>query len=510
MKIFNYCYIFFIFYSNISIAQPPQDLKRDYIWVAGASDYKKNPNLLDFITYNFNSVPTIIANTSRPIGYRILWSNASICDANGKLLFYTNGCAIIQADHKPVLGAERINIAQAANSSCNLGYGTVPPRFLFLPDYQEKEGFTLFHTVYNYSPTLQTQLRYSRVVPNAQIKWVASFTDSLIMPNVEVDLKQAACRHANGRDWWIVNPLRFEPKAITLLYAKGEIKQQWIQTIDTLPVHFNHGGADFTADGKKYIFYELSTGIRIYDFDRCTGKISNPIHIKDNVSFDSTLIGEMVVSPNSRFLYLNRGYNVLQYDLEARDIAASRTEIVSFVTDSITRDSGLAVGYYAGRVGPDGKIYICGPNGTRYIYIIEKPNEKGRACNLHPYMLPAYGSADMPYFPNYRLGALKGSPCDTLTTAVKEAKVPSVEVKAYPNPTDGMLKLVFDNTNVSSDIPLSIQIFNTTGKLMKHIELQKLQDTDIDTHSMASGVYILKVTAKDGQWSKTLKISILH
>jgi hypothetical protein len=280
-----------------------------------------------------------------------------------------------------------------------------------------------------------------------------------------------------------------------------------------LPVYFNYGGADFTPNGRKYIFYELNTGVRIYDFDRCTGKISNPIYIKDNVSFDSTQIGEMVISPNSRFLYLNRGYNILQYDLEAKNIAESRTEIITLgaTTDyRIARDSGFAIGFYAGRVGPDGKIYICGPNGFRYIYIIENPNEKGRACNLNPYRLPTYGSPNLPYFPNFKLGALKGSPCDTLTTALKEPERRQVEIKAYPNPTDGLLKLSFYNINTVNETSCTVQIFNTTGQVIKHVELPKLQDTDIDTEGIASGVYILKVSAKNGDWSETLKISILR
>jgi hypothetical protein len=510
MKKYAVYYIIIVLFPIFGRTQPPQDLKRDYVWVAGYNPYQGNPNLLDFITYNFNFVPTKITNTSRPVGHGIIGTNSSICDKDGNLVLYTNGCAILQADHKPVPGAEAITKGYAADQTCKFGDGYNTARSLFLPDYQEREGFTLFHISYNWQPALKTQLMYSRVIPNVQTKWRAVFTDSLIMPNLEIDIKQAACRHANGRDWWIVNPLRYEPKAITLLYSKGEIKQQWIQNIDTVPVHFTFGGADFTPDGHKYIFYEFKTGVRIYDFDRCTGKISNPKYIKDNVPMDSTQVGEMVISPNSRFLYLNRGYNILQYDLEANNIGASRTEITSFVTDSITRDNGFPINYYAGRVGPDGKIYICGANGFRYIHIIEKPNEKGRACNLRPYMLPAYNSADLAYYPNFKLGALKGSPCDTLTTALKEPERRRVEIKAYPNPTDGLLNLTFYNNNTLSEEPHIVQIFNTVGTVVKQIELKSLQDTNIDTQGMASGVYILKVSAKNGQWSETLKISILR
>jgi hypothetical protein len=84
------------------------------------------------------------------------------------------------------------------------------------------------------------------------------------------------------------------------------------------------------------------------------------------------------------------------------------------------------------------------------------------------------------------------------------------KVLAYPNPTNDMLKLSFYDTNNIDDTPYSIQIFNLTGSIVKHIELEKLQDTNIDTKGLSSGVYFLKITALEGTWSQTLKISILR
>ncbi len=497
--------------SFTSFAQPQQDLKRDNIWVGGSSLYIENRNLLDFMTYDFSYSPVKITNVPYEVPhYPIFRTNASICNKDGNLVFYTNGCAIIKANHQRVSGADTINRGEAALSLCKQG-GYNIKRSLFLPDYQQKEGYVLFHIWNQRFPQFKTQLRYSHIIPDAQTQWKASEVDVPIMPDIEIDLKQAACRHANGLDWWIVNPFRFEPKTITLLYSKGEIKEQWIQTIDTLPVKFTDGGATFTPDGRKYIFYELATGIRIYDFDRCSGKINNPIHIKDNASFDSTLVADIFVSPNSRFLYLTRGFDILQYDLEANDIAASRVEIVSWRNSSdIVYVNGSPIGYYTGAVGLDGKAYIASYGGLRYMHIIEKPNEKGKLCNIRPTPIPGSNAFTMPYFPNFRLGALKGSPCDTLITALKEPIRADIEIKAFPNPATDIVKISFNNTEGVSDAPHTIQIFNTTGGVMKYIELKRLQDTDIDTKGIAAGIYILKVTSKDGQWSKSLKISILH
>ena len=50
------------------------------------------------------------------------------------------------------------------------------------------------------------------------------------------------------------------------------------------------------------------------------------------------------------------------------------------------------------------------------MHVIDRPNEKGMACNVrqHAIKLPRYNYRSMPHYPNYRLGPVDGSPCDTL------------------------------------------------------------------------------------------------
>ncbi len=91
-----------------------------------------------------------------------------------------------------------------------------------------------------------------------------------------------------------------------------------------------------------------------------------------------------------------------------------------------------------------------------------------------------------------------------------ESSISTPKVLAFPNPTDGILRLSFYDTNEANNAPHTIQIFNTTGASIKVIELEGLQDTDIDTQSMPTGMYILKISARDKEWSKTIKVSILR
>jgi PKD repeat protein len=55
-------------------------------------------------------------------------------------------------------------------------------------------------------------------------------------------------------------------------------------------------------------------------------------------------------------------------------------------------------------------------NGVAYLHVINEPDSLGLACEVcqHCVELPSVNSFSMPNFPNYRLGHLEGSPCDTL------------------------------------------------------------------------------------------------
>ena len=69
------------------------------------------------------------------------------------------------------------------------------------------------------------------------------------------------------------------------------------------------------------------------------------------------------------------------------------------------------------QLAPNGKIYITVPSTrSRHLHMIDQPDSLGVACNViqRGLELPYYHWFNMPSFPNYRLGPLAGSPCDTL------------------------------------------------------------------------------------------------
>ena len=218
-------------------------------------------------------------------------------------------------------------------------------------------------------------------------------------------------KHANGRDWWLII---FEDDS--KYYYRVLIDPDGVHVIDKQSVEFTVydglGSCAASPDGKQLVFFNsisASAGAYtdIFDFDRCTGLLSNQIQFKT-----PGLFGGIAISPNSRYLYQSLGDLVYQYDLYAPDIYNSRIVVATY--DGFS--DPFPVKFYLSQLAPDGRIYTCATNGTRYLHVIHRPDEPGLACQYeqHGIRLLKYNATSVPNFPNYRLGPLDGSPCDTL------------------------------------------------------------------------------------------------
>ena len=229
--------------------------------------------------------------------------------------------------------------------------------------------------------------------------------------------KLTACRHGNGRDWWIVVPYLNANEYHRFLLNTNGIQDYGIINTGT-GMKWGLGQAVFSPDGTKYINYSLNefqeNYLAIYDFDRCTGLLSNPIIIQnDNWAFHAGV----AVSENGRFLYESCDTVLYQIDLEAEDIAASRTRIAQYDGYYEGNNPGfLWTTFFLAQLAPNGKIYINNNTSTKHLHTIEEPNKRGMASRVeqHNVTLPTWNQRTLPNYPYYGLGPWDGSPCDTL------------------------------------------------------------------------------------------------
>jgi hypothetical protein len=124
----------------------------------------------------------------------------------------------------------------------------------------------------------------------------------------------------------------------------------------------------------------------------------------------------MAFSPNSRYVFVGLdALELYQFDLLATDIAGSQMLVD---TNDGYVEPGLFITTFGPMMpGPDGRIYMFPTSGSsRAVHVIDRPNERGKAARLlqHEIMLQTSKSRTVQNFPNYRLGPLDGSSCDTL------------------------------------------------------------------------------------------------
>ncbi len=402
--------LFSFLFSIASIAQLYNDLKRDHVWLFGYASGHGFP--FGISTLDFNDCQLDVYEGFSAMDFSE--TNASLCDEEGNLICYTNGIYIANANHEQMENGDGLNPGPQTEPWIDDGL-PLPQGTLFLP-YPEHDSLLALIHGYRYYGVIRN-LYYSIVNINSNDGLGEVLSKNIEIINDTLDYgKITATKHGNGRDWWIVigdyNSNRFNK----ILLSPEGIKLVEIQEVGTA-VLSGLGQGVFSPDGSKYIKYEginLATGnfLNIYDFDRCTGLLSNQIqlHIQD-----SAWSMGVAVSPNSRYVYVSSFVYMYQYDLWSSDIAASKDTVAIY--DGYKPDAvPLSTPFYLAQIGPDNKIYINAPNSVNVLHIIHNPNDKGKACNMeqHGIILPGLNAYSMPNFPNYRLGPLDDSPCDTL------------------------------------------------------------------------------------------------
>ncbi|MFM9946922.1 MAG: PKD domain-containing protein [Saprospiraceae bacterium] len=389
--------------------------KHDYIWLTG---YSSIPGNMEYggSVIDFNTNPPDVYYEFRTMNLQR--TNASICDTAGNLLFYTNGIFIANAIHDQMENGGELNPGQYTNDFSDNGL-TLEQGALFLPYPDNDSIYILLHAARDWTgvvnpPSHVRRFYFSLINQDTQNELGSVVAkNQLIIADTLNTGKLCAVKHANGRDWWSIIQERNTNLFYRILINPNGVHLEEPQIIGD-SIRSGAGQVVFSPDGTKFVqfttvSYALGQFVYIYDFDRCTGLLENPRYLMYN---DSAVAAGAAISPNSRYLYLSSFRSIYQYDLWADDIASTKDTVA--VYDGFM--SPFATAFYLAQLAPDGKIYINAPNGVDVMHVINNPDLPGDSCDVcqHCVQLPTYNAFSMPNFPNYRLGALEGSPCDTL------------------------------------------------------------------------------------------------
>jgi Secretion system C-terminal sorting domain len=490
--------------------------KYDNIWVVG-NNYD-NP-IFGTIQINFNSGNPQILFDTKDIGFNA--TNATICDEQGNYLFCTNGIGIFDKNYDLMENGDSLNLGDFFNSFYEDGY-PLPQGVFIIPSPLNPKLYYIFHQKLSYN-TIYGKIisgQYYSIVDIQANGGLGKVLQKNILIKTGDFQVSTAIKHGNGRDWWIILPdCHQQIYSRFLLDTTGissPIEQNigFQQNYDAEPTATNL----FSPDGTKFIDYDNRKGLSIFNFDRCSGLLSNEHWLPQTFEYTG---GGAAISPNSRYLYTTgqkqewNGSKLFQYDLFEDDITTSKKE-VSY-EKSYTLASDTISGFSFMQLAPNGKIYITGgqviSENTYYWHIIDQPDLEGVACNVVKkyngliFNNPVWGN--MPIYPNYRLYDSPDSPCDSLgideppPVSVLDVKANKEVVSVFPNPANESLTI-----SSSNFIDANFTLFDVQSRVVLTHKLDKLETT-MNTQSLPQGLYFWKVQSPTGV-QFTGKVVIIH
>jgi WD40 repeat protein len=315
-----------------------------------------------------------------------------------------------------------------------------------------------------------------------------------------------AARHGNGRDWWILLPKFNSKRYYAFLLSPEGISGPYLQENIALPVDVKGWGSQavFSPNGKKYATASFTAGLQVFNFDRCTGKLSNPKNIE--IEFENSYSRGVAFSSNSRYLYVSSGSKLQQFDTRADSLMEGRTLIGVYDSFGLGGQGGsLPTTFYQQMLAPNGKIYITTSNGTKYLHVIHKPNEAGAACDFEQrgIGLLTYHSFSPPNFPHFRLYDFQDSPCDTLgingppppEDTTPPPPVCAGSIRIFPNPARSLALIEMPECQGGS-----VSVFDVMGRWVEDLQLEEeSMSTTLDVSAYVAGIYFLRIRTATGE-----------
>ncbi|MCC6410814.1 MAG: T9SS type A sorting domain-containing protein [Saprospiraceae bacterium] len=418
--------IFLVYFGVVSFLQAQ---KHDYVWKSGINTTVTIDSTVFAIDFLNDLNPNLYKT---PDSLLLGQANITISDSSGNILFYSNGCLV------------RNRTGQTMDSGGGINLGTDPSVYyikcgpLGLGAYPVVQGLFSLPLLGNKYGLFYIQFdEISNPWPNSMCKHnafqyaIINMDDNQGLGKVEIkdSILLEGCfqvavanKHANGRDWWILLADNTIGRFYRFLQTAEGIQGPWYQDIENLTTtdtFFYAGWTEFSPDGNRLMINDVQTGVSLYHFDRCTGLLSSPEFLPANYLANGHGYGA-AFSPDSKRLYVVRGAlkRLEQYDLTSTNIELSKTTVAVWdgAADTLMPSGSLYSTFFSYfQHGPDGRLYNWA-GGSRYMHVVNFPNRIGTASEVKQrgLRLLNYTTGANAYYPNYRLGPVDGSACDTL------------------------------------------------------------------------------------------------
>lgn len=452
-------------------------------WIVGRSNGSVKGAIIDF---NYDTINVYSVNKDMDIET----TSASVCNAEGQLALYTNGCYIANGLHQVVENGDSIGGGYLESSYCDNGGAPINQGSIILPSLKSPYLFSVFHLdlgePYNGNPDyfpLAPESIYHSIIKMDSNSDTVTEKKFLLLQDTFARGSIQATRHSDGKRWWIIIPESHSNCYYTFLFDSNNVSLSIKQCLgEVWDDRDAQGQAVFSPDGKRYVRCNYFNGLNIFDFNTLTGEISNAKSI--SFGLDTFYFNGAAFSPNSKILYISAYTKLFQFDLQSPDIGSTQQLIAELSTPNGVQHKTF---FNKSLLAPDGKIYIGGTNQFKYLHVIEKPNCLGPSCNVNQYavLLPVFCSFSLPNLPNYFFEN-DSVPCNNVFVTTPNR---TGDIKIQPSPFQEYLHVSLYNSNCNT----LFQIFDSIGRCFT---TKIIYDglNEIDTSYWPSGFYIWSVS----------------
>jgi len=287
-------------------------------------------------------------------------------DANGNLLFYTDGQTIWNKFH-----------AIMPNGSDLMGHSSASQSVIIVPKPTDDNKYYVF-TVDAKNNNLENGLRYTIV--DMQLdngKGDVEPANKNVHLFTKVAEKLTAAKHANGEDIWIIVHQWGSRNFLSFKVTADEVELTPVISTTVTSIGNSYSNAIGSIKVSPNNDYLASTTsnldlIELFHFNNSTGEISEFVILDDYEDASG-----IEFSPDNSKLYVSGSSGsdeneLFQFDISSADpLTIANSEFLVYQSETDINDLQLA---------PDGKIYAA-KYFKPYLGRINSPNESGIACD---------------------------------------------------------------------------------------------------------------------------------
>lgn len=246
-------------------------------WLLGSYNFLQDPKGRMFIDSNNYS----IINENRKMPFS--GTQGNICDANGNFLMSSNGVWIANANNDTMMNGSGLNPG-GVTGSWPYGLPLIYNNLFLEKPGNSSEYLLIHHTATQFSgsflPAIELYYSTIDISLDGGLGSVTSKNNLIFQDTLNWGI--GACKHSNGRDWWVVMMKDSSDIVYSVLIDSSNSFSISTQSLGYFPLpHAAVSQLTFSSDGRKFIsstfdnYIDQNSSIVISDFDRCTGSFSN-------------------------------------------------------------------------------------------------------------------------------------------------------------------------------------------------------------------------------------------